>query len=74
MHLKYIILFFIFSTFTFAQNTKSSLLKVEYNEYRIYTPKIINIDLGKLIVSNEYSYYISTIIKKERKEDLKDDE
>ena len=74
MHLKYMILFFIFSTFTFAQNTKSSLLKVEYNEYRSYTPKIINIDLGKLIVSNEYSYYSSTIIKKERKEDLKDDE
>lgn len=74
MNFKYIILLIAFSNLTFAQNSKNSLLKVEYNEYRIYTPKIINIDLGKLIVSNEYSYYSSTIIKKERKEDLKDDE
>lgn len=74
MNLKHIAFIIIFSTFTFAQNAKSNLLKVEYNEYRIYTPKIINIDLGKLIVSNEYSYYSSTMIKKERKDDLKDDE
>lgn len=74
MNLKHIIIFIISSTLTFAQSSKNNLLKVEYNEYRIYTPKIINIDLGKLIVSNDYSYYSSTVINKERKGDLKDDE
>lgn len=74
MKFKHILILIIFSSFTFAQNSKNSLLKVEYNEYRIYTPKIINVDLGKLVVSNDYSYYSSTIVKKERKGDLKEDE
>ena len=74
MNFKHILILIIFSSFTFAQNSKNNLLKVEYNEYRIYTPKIINVDLGKLVVSNDYSYYSSTIVKKERKGDLKEDE
>lgn len=74
MNFKHIIILIIFSSFASAQNSKNNLLKVEYNEYRIYTPKIINIDLGKLVVSDDYSYYSSTIVKKERKGDLKEDE
>lgn len=74
MNLKHILILIISSSFTFAQNSKNNLLKVEYNEYRIYTPKIINIDLGRLVVSDDYSYYSSTIVKKERKGDLKEDE
>ncbi|CAM3798437.1 GLPGLI family protein [Flavobacterium gelidilacus] len=74
MNSKFLFFLIIFSTFSFSQNSKNNLLKVEYNEYRIFTPKIINIDLGSLIVSNDFSYYGSSIVKKEKKGDSKDSE
>lgn len=54
----------IFTQFAFGQGTIDKILKVEYDEYRIYTPDFINLDLGTLIVSDDYSYYNSIVQKK----------
>jgi len=59
-----IFILLIISHFLFCQTSKNSLIKVDYNEYRTFMPSIVNIDLGTLIASNEFSYYNSKPIKK----------
>lgn len=65
----------ILTQISFCQkNPLNNLLKIEYNEFRIFTPSIINLDLGTLIVSNDYSFYSSKVIKKIKKEKIEDGE
>ena len=65
----------ILTQISFCQKTPlNNLLKIEYNEFRIFTPSIINLDLGTLIVSNDYSFYSSKVIKKIKKEKIEDGE
>lgn len=61
---KYIILLTILTQIAYSQNLSEKVLKIEYNEYRIFTKAIVNVDLGTLLVSNDYSYYSSQFQKK----------
>ncbi|MCW1147025.1 GLPGLI family protein [Flavobacterium lacisediminis] len=70
----FIITALIVTQFSVCQKTPNKLLKIEYNEFRIFTPSIINLDLGTLIVSNDYSFYSSKVIKKIKKEKIDDGE
>ena len=51
---------------TMSGQTSVTPIKVEYNEYRIYMPSIVNLDLGTLLVNNEMAYYKSTLGTKQR--------
>ena len=61
---KLIISLILLSQFCFSQNANDAILKVEYNEYRIYTQGYINLDLGTLLVSKNTSYYNSEVQNK----------
>ena len=54
----------LLSQFCFSQSANDAILKVEYNEYRVYTPGFINLDLGTLLVSKNTSYYKSVVQNK----------
>ena len=61
---KLIIGLILLSQFCFSQNANDAILKVEYDEYRIYTQGYINLDLGTLLVSKNTSYYNSEVQNK----------
>lgn len=54
----------LISQFCFSQGSTNAILKVEYDEYRIYTQGFINLDLGTLYVSKNTAYYNSIVQKK----------
>lgn len=61
---KFILGLILFSQISFSQNASDAILKVEYDEYRIFTQGFINLDLGTLFVSKKISYYNSIVQKK----------
>ena len=61
---KIIFIIIIISQFAFSQNNSDKILLIEYDEYRIFRQGFINLDLGTLLVSDDYSYYSSKVQKK----------
>lgn len=60
-----IILFFIFSI-SIAQKINQHIIKVVYDEYRTFSPAIINFDIGTLMSNTDQSYYSSVPTSKIR--------
>ena len=61
---KFVFAVALISQFIFSQDATDKILKVEYDEYRIFRQGFINLDLGTLLVSDDYSYYSSNVQKK----------
>jgi GLPGLI family protein len=70
---KIFYLILISSFYCYSQNKSLNIIKVEYKDVRTYN-NIINIDNGLLLATNEYSYYNSSILKKEKKSEIDNSE
>jgi len=68
MKKKILVLLFVIFYFSIVQSQSTDILKVEYDEYVVYIPSIVNKYKGVVYASDDFSFYKTIYEKKEDKD------